>query len=97
MATRKKYSKEFKLEALELARDSRKSAAQIERDLGLFAGQLSVWKRQLEEDGEQAFPGNGRLKEDEAVIRRMQREIEVLKQERDILKKALAIFSQEQP
>jgi transposase len=56
-----------------------------------------VWKRQLEADGVQAFSGNGRLKEDEAVIRRMQREIEVLKQERDILKKALAIFSQEQP
>ena len=97
MATRKKHTREFKLEALELARDSGKSGAQVERDLGLFAGQLSVWKRQLETDGEQAFPGNGRLKEDEAVIRRMQREIEVLRQERDILKKALAIFSQEQP
>lgn len=44
-------------------------------------------------DGAQAFPGKGRLKEDEALIRRLKREVELRRQERDILKKALAIFS----
>jgi transposase len=47
----------------------------------------------MEADVQQAFPGQGHLKEDEALIRQLKRENEVLRQERDILKKALAIFS----
>jgi len=93
MGQRKQYTHEFKLEALELHRTSGKSAAQIERDLGLHEGQLHVWKRQLKQDGADAFPGSGNLKESEVEVRRLRRENELLRQERDILKKAIAIFS----
>ena len=93
MGQRKHYSREFKLEALELHRTSGKSAAQIERDLGLYPGQLHAWKRQLKQDGVEAFPGSGHLKESEAELRRLRRQIEVLEAEREILKKAVAIFA----
>ena len=93
MGQRKQYTRTFKLEALELAKTSGKSGAQIERDLGLFPGQLYAWKRQLKEDGVEAFPGSGHLKESDAELRQLRRENELLRQERDILKKAIAIFS----
>jgi transposase len=54
---------------------------------------LHKWKARIKVDGQQAFPGKGRLKEDEELIRRLKRENELLRQEREILKKALAIFS----
>ena len=90
----RRYTREFKLETLELARTSGKSIAQIERDLGLSQGLLYYWKRQFKADGEQAFPGNGKLKGDDEALRELKRENEILRQERDILKKALAILSQ---
>ena len=93
MAQRKQYTRAFKLEAIELQRSSGKSAAQIERDLGLYPGQRHAWKRQLTQDGTEAFPGSGNLKASEAELRRLQRENEVLRQEREILKKAVAIFA----
>jgi len=93
MANKRTYSGEFKLRALELVKTSGKSVNQIERDLGITPGLLHKWKARMKTDGEQAFPGKGRLKEDDELIRRLKRENEVLRQERDVLKKALAIFS----
>ena len=93
---RKKYTREFKLEALHLVETSGKSVAQIERDLGLSSGLLYYWKKRFSQDAEQAFPGNGRLKPEDEELRRLRRENELLRQERDILKKVVAIFSQEQ-
>ena len=93
MGQRKQYTRAFKLEAIELVRTSGKSAAQIERNLGLCPDQLYAWKRQLKQDGAEAFPGSGQLKASEAELRRLRRENELLRQERDILKKAIAIFS----
>ena len=91
--TRRVYTAEFKREALQLLETSGKSAAQIERDLGIGAGGLSRWKQKLAEDGENAFPGHGRLAPDEERMRQLERENEILRQEREILKKAVAIFS----
>ena len=62
-------------------------------DLGVGAGCLSRWKRKLAEEGENAFPGHGRLAPDQERMRQLERENEILRQERDILKKAVAIFS----
>lgn len=93
MGTLKQYPREFEREALELARTSGKTQRQIEQDLGLYQGQLSVWKGRLAEDGAEAFPGTGNLKDSEAEVRRLLRKVEILEQERDILKKAIAIFS----
>jgi transposase len=90
---RRQYTPEFKREALRLLETSGKSATQIERDLGIGSGNLYRWKRKLAVDGKDAFPGQGRLAPDQERIRKLEREIEVLRQERDILKKAVAIFS----
>jgi transposase len=91
--TRRIYTSEFKLEAIRLSETSGKSQAQIERDLGISSGCLSRWKQQFTEEGEHAFPGHGRLTPEQEDIRQMKREIEILRQERDILKKAMAIFT----
>jgi transposase len=90
---RRSYTREFKLEALRLLEVSGKSASQIEQDLGIGQGNLWRWKRKLTQDGEYAFPGHGRLTPDQERIRQLERENKILRQQRDILKKAVAIFS----
>jgi transposase len=90
---RKQYTREFKMEAVQLLETSGKSASELERELGLGKGNLWRWKKKLAADGEQAFPGHGRLTPEQEEIRRLKRELEITRQQRDILKKAVAIFS----
>lgn len=92
----KHYSKEFKLETLALSRTSGKSDSRLEQELGLSRGCLYNWRKQVEQDGVQAFPGKGKLKPDDEYTRRLEKELALVRQERDILKKALAIFSVDQ-
>jgi transposase len=94
---RRQYSREFKQEAVQLLKTSGKSASELERELGIGKGNLWRWKRKFAADGEDAFPGQGRLTPDEERLRQLERDNEILRQERDILKKALAIFSQPSP
>ena len=91
--TRRSYTREFKLEAVRLLETTDRSASQLERELGIGAGALSRWKRKFAEDGDHAFPGHGRLTPDQEAVRQLRRENEILRQERDILKTAVAIFS----
>jgi transposase len=91
---RRQYTREFKLEAVRLLETSGRSASQLERELGIGKGNLWRWKRALKADGEGAFPGHGRLTPEQERVRQLERENEILRQERDILKKAVAIFSQ---
>jgi len=97
--TRKTYTNEFKIEAVRLLGTSGKSTARIERDLGIGAGCLGRWKREFKENGEQAFPGHGRLMPDRERIHQLERENKILRQVRDILKRSrsmpciAAIFS----
>jgi transposase len=91
----KRYDKEFKIEAVGLASEPGNTQSAIERDLGLGQGVISRWKRELHKDGEQAFPGKGRLKPQDEQMRSLRREVERLRRERDILKKAVAIFSED--
>jgi transposase len=91
---RRSYTREFKLEALRLLETSGKPARVLERELGIGDGCLRQWKQKLAAEGEEAFPGPGRPgpdQQDEVV--RLRRELEIALQERDILKKAIAIFS----
>ena len=90
---RRSYSAEFKLEALRLLETSGKSAAEIERELGIGDGCLRQWKFKLKASGDQAFPGHGNVSADQEELVRLRRELEIVRQERDILKKAVAIFS----
>ena len=90
---RKLYSREFKQDAVRLLETSGKSASELERELGIGKGNLWRWKRKFAADGEDAFPGHGRLAPEQERFRQLERENEILRQERDILKKAVAIFS----
>jgi len=91
----KRFDKEFKIEAVRLASEPGNTQSKIERDLGISQGIISRWKRELRKDGDQAFPGKGHLKPDDDELRRLKRENERLRTERDILKKAVAIFSED--
>ncbi len=92
-ANRKQYTREFKLEVLELARSSGKTTAVLESELGLYHGQITAWRRLLRRDQAAAFPGTGHLSEADAQLAQLRHELEIVRQERDILKKAVAIFS----
>lgn len=87
------FTPEFKREALRLVETSGKPLAQVARDLGISDNTLQGWKQQLKEHDQDAFPGSGHQVPAEEEMRRLRRENEILRQERDILKKALAIFS----
>jgi transposase len=91
--TKRVFTAEFKREALNLLETSGKSLAQIARDLGISDNTLHGWKQQMRQHGQDAFPGSGHQTPQEEELHRLRRENEVLRQERDILKKALAIFS----
>jgi transposase len=91
------YTKEFKQEAVKLAETSKKSKTEIARDLGISDSALSKWCKEFGTLGEQAFPGKGHQTALEEEIRQLKRENEILRQERDILKKAVRIFVQPQP
>ncbi len=95
MRTRKKYTKEFKLEAVRLAGQPDVSARQVAADLGISESVLYRWRRALSVDGAQAFPGNGRLKDDDEEIRKLRLELKRTREERDILKKAALFFATE--
>ena len=89
----RKYDLEFKLEAVRMAAEPGTTNGEVERRLGIGQGVLSRWKRELRDDGAQAFPGKGHLKPEDEEMRRLKRENDRLRRERDILKKAVAIFS----
>jgi transposase len=86
---RRKYSKEFKLEAIKMSEEGERTITEIEKELGITSGLLWKWKDRLnkEEKKEEAFPGNGKLPDTEARIRQLEREIQSLKQDKEILKK----------
>lgn len=90
------FTKEFKVEAVQLVHASKKPLAQIARDLGIADSTLHHWRKLFSEQGEQAFPGSGHQTPQEEEIRHLKRENDLLRQERDILKKAIGIFSRGQ-
>ena len=91
----RKYDREFKLEAVRMAQEEGTTAVEVEQRLGIGKGMISRWKRQLAQQGEEAFPGKGHLPAREEELRQMKRELGRVTRERDILKKALAIFSED--
>jgi transposase len=80
------FTKEFKLEAVRLVQSSGKSITQVARDLGIADSTLLHWCKLMAEQGERAFPGSGHQTAQEEELRRLKRELEVVRQERDILK-----------
>ncbi len=89
---RKTYTRDFKIQAVELLNTSGKPGHQIADELGIGGGVLYRWRRQLEEEGVQAFPGNG--KERDKELAELRNENAELREEKEILRKAIAIFSE---
>tara|TARA_B100000678_G_C18208490_1_gene502371 strand:- start:760 stop:1050 length:291 start_codon:yes stop_codon:yes gene_type:complete len=92
---RRKFSREFKLEAVRLVRERGVAVAQAARDLDVHENVLRKWVRELSADPVQAFPGNGQMKPEQLEIERVRRKVARLKAKRDILKKAAAYFARD--
>ena len=83
---RRKFSREFKLEAVRLVKDRGVAVAQAARDLDLHENVLRKWVRELNADPQHAFPGHGQMKPEQLEIDRLRKEVAKLKAERDIQK-----------
>jgi transposase len=92
---RRIYTPEFKAEAVKLVTEKGYSLAEAARSLGIHETLLRSWKQAIEKQGDQAFPGHGKLPPFEEEMRRLRAENQRLRAERDILKKATALFAQE--
>jgi transposase len=90
---RRSHSREFKGDAVRLVTDKGVAVSQVALELGVHENTIYKWLRQYQADPAGAFPGKGNLKPQDEELRRLQRENDILKEEREILKKALAIFS----
>jgi transposase len=88
------YDKEFKMNAIELHKGG-KSGGQICRDLGIPRSTFSGWLEQHKRNGDSSFPGSGNITSSNVDFYKMKKELDDVKMERDILKKALAIFSKQ--
>lgn len=91
MPTRKPYAREFKLEAVKLVTERGLPRKQVAGDLGVDLTTLRRWIAEFDADGERAFPGQGHARDEE--LARLRRENELLRQERDILNKAIGSCS----
>ncbi len=92
---RRKFTREFKLEAVRLIKERGVSYAQASHDLSVHQSQLRGWVKALADDPQHAFPGQGQMKPEQLEIAQLKREVIRLKAERDILKKAAAYFAKE--
>src|SRR5438270_10113373 len=92
---RRVYTPEFKAEAAKLVTERGYPVAEAARSLGIHETLLRSWKQALEAPGDQAFPGHGKLPAVEEELRRLRAGNQRLRAERDILKKATALFARE--
>jgi transposase len=95
MEKKRQFSREFKLEAVKLVKNRGVPVAQAARDLDVHENALRIWIRELAADPQQAFPGQGVMKPEQAEIERLKRENAKLRMERDLVKKAAAYFARQ--
>ena len=93
MRKRRRFSQEFKIEAVRMVVEQGRDLYEVCEDLEIRPDILRKWIKKFQNDGMHAFPGSGHLKPEDEENRRLRRENERLRMERDILKKAVAIFS----
>ena len=89
----KRFSKSFKTEAVRRVIEQEQTVAELSRELGIHVNTLYKWVNEFKKDNINAFPGSGNLKPEDAEIRKLKRENEILKEEVEILKKAAALFA----
>jgi len=92
---RRKFTREFKLEAVGRLREGDRTIAEVARELGIGAGILGRWKSQYESEADEAFPGKGRLKASDERLRKLEKENRDLRQENAFLKKTAAYFARD--
>src|SRR5579864_2434169 len=92
---RRRFTREFKVEAVKLVRDRGVAVKQAARDLNVHENVLRKWVKEFGVDPQHSFPGHGQMKPEQLEIERLRREVQKLKAERDILKKAAAYFAKE--
>jgi transposase len=87
------FSREFKRDAVELVVKKGMSATKVARDLDIHPNLIHLWRRRYFDDGKDTLVGKGNMKPEDAELKRLKKELEDVKEERDILKKALSVFS----
>ena len=96
MVQRKRFSKEFKIEAVRLMKLAEKPVSQLALELGVRRNQLYKWEQRLERNGEAAFGKPGpKSGGPEGEVQRLRKELSRVKEERDILKKAATYFARQ--
>lgn len=90
---RRQFDRAFKVEAVRLVTEEGRPVAAVGRDLGIGENLLHRWKQQFTDQQAQAFVGTGNLTPEQAELRRLRRELTDVTEERDILKKAISVFS----
>ena len=91
---RRSFTREFKIEAVQLSYDSDIPVVQVAKNLGVRPELLYRWRAEQRQAGGDAFSGKGNLKPEDAEVAQLRRELEQTRMERDILKKALSVFAQ---
>ncbi len=95
MTTRKRYSKEFKLDAISLVLEQNYSRSEAAKSLNVDAGMLGRWVRESQGDDRRSFRGNGKLTPEQEEIRKLKSQVKRLEMEKEILKKATVFFAAE--
>jgi len=92
---RRRFTREFKLEALRQVVESRRSQAEVARELGVNPETLYRWTREFRQDPSQSFPGNGKSKDRDKEVEQLQRDNARLRAENAFLKKVSAYFAKD--
>jgi transposase len=92
---RRHFTRAFKRDAVQLVTERGMPAGKVARDLDIHPNLLHLWRREFLKDGDKAFTGKGCVKPENAEIRKLRKDLEKATEERDILKKALAVFSKQ--
>ena len=93
---RRKYTREFKLEAVRKVIVEDRTYIDVGKEIGVGENVLGRWVREFSDDEQEAFPGKGVRKSKDQEIFELKRELDGIREERDILKKAIAVFSRHQ-
>jgi transposase len=94
--SRRSYDAEFKRDAVKLVTEGGRRASEVAKGLGINENLIYRWIKQHAEDARNSFPGKGRLKPEDEELRQLKKELQDTKEERDILKKVVGIFSKTQ-
>lgn len=93
MRSQRRFSREYKLDAVRMLQGGKREVIEVARELGIRSDMLRKWRKLFEEDGVGAFPGSGVTRIGDEEVVRLRREVRRLREEREILKKAVAILS----